>query len=93
MIRMADRCSVALKCSSEGMECAVSDRACQDKAIAKGLEVACDVPREGQTIFVYCPSITAQHDSAIVWILLVVAFGVATIGGTLVWLALKKRDA
>jgi len=88
---MSDRCSVVLKCSSEGMECASTDRACQDKAIAKNLEVTCDVPREGQTIFVYCPPVTGQHDSSIVWILLVIAFGVATIGSTIVFLALKKR--
>jgi hypothetical protein len=87
----SDRCSVALKCSSEGIECRSSDRACQDRARAHNLEVACDVPGDGESVYVYCPKLTNQRDSSAVWLLFVVAVAVALIGSAVLWLAMRKR--
>jgi hypothetical protein len=87
----AKGCSVALQCSSEGIACRSSDRACQDRARAHNLEVTCDVPGDGETVFVYCPKLTNQRDSSAVWLLFVVAVAVALIGSAVLWLAMRKR--
>jgi hypothetical protein len=90
---MSDRCSVTLKCSAGGLECKTSDRACQERAREKALEVACDRPGDGETVFVYCPPLTQQRDSSAVWVLLVVAIAIAVIGSAIAWFALRKRSA
>ncbi len=83
------RCTVARKCSSTGKACGRDDRACQSSAIAEGLEITCE--RSDTATYVYCPPGAAQRDGTIVWVLLVVAVMVATIGGVLSFVLLKKR--
>jgi hypothetical protein len=74
-----DLCTVERKCSATGKACTIDDRACQNDAVAQGLEVTCEHvdPRS----FIYCPPGGEQRDSSYVWILLLVAIGVAIVGG------------
>lgn len=58
--------------------CGIDDRACQSDAVGRGLEVTCE--RIEPRGYVYCPPGGEQRDSSIVWILLLVAIGVAAIG-------------
>lgn len=76
---MSELCSVERKCSSAGLACGVDDRACQSEAISKGLEITCE--RTEPRGYVYCPPGGQQRDSGFVWILLLVAIGVAAVGG------------
>jgi hypothetical protein len=82
-------CSVIRKCSSTGKDCAVDDRACQDDAVAHGLEVICERP--DPRAFVYCPPGAEQRDSAVVWILLAVAAAVAIVGALVSVTVLRRR--
>lgn len=84
-------CTVERKCSSTGKACAVEDRACQNEAIASGLEVTCE--RVEPRGFVYCPPGGEQRDSGVVWILLAAALAIAVFGSALAWLLLRKRVA
>lgn len=84
-----DPCSVQRKCSSTGVACNPDDRTCQTDAIGRGLEVTCE--RVEPRAYVYCPPGAEQRDSSIVWILLLVAVGVAVVGGVLSFLAFRKR--
>jgi hypothetical protein len=86
-----ERCSVARRCSAGGIECLQTDRACADRAREHGLEVMCDKPRDGETVFVYCPPVTETRDSGVVWILLLVAIAVAVVGGGIVYAVVRKR--
>lgn len=74
-----DLCSVERKCSATGKACGVDDRACQSDAIAQGLEITCE--HADPHGYVYCPPGGEQRDSGYVWILLLVAIGVAIVGG------------
>jgi hypothetical protein len=81
------------RCSSEGLECASTDRACQETARERALEVVCDQPRDGTTVFVYCPSGATTRDSGVVWLLLVFACLVAVAGSVLFYFVLKRGRA
>lgn len=85
---MSELCSVERKCSSTGAACGVDDRACQSDAISKGLEITCErgEPHE----YVYCPPGGQQRDSGYVWILLLVAIGVAAVGGVVAVLIFRR---
>ncbi len=87
---MSDRCSVTMKCSSTGLDCAADDRACLEQAREKGLEVVCDRAAEGGRRFVYCPAGAQARDSSVVWILLAVAVLVAVAGGVVAWNVLRR---
>ncbi|MDF2697682.1 MAG: hypothetical protein K0S65_6065 [Labilithrix sp.] len=82
-------CTVERKCSSTGKVCTVDDRACQNEAVAKGLEVTCE--RVEPRGYVYCPPGAEQRDSGVVWILLGFAIAVAAIGSVLSYLLIRKR--
>lgn len=82
-------CNVARKCSSVGKLCEVEDRACQAEAVGAGLEVTCE--RLEPRAYVYCPPGAQQRDSAVVWILLAVAFAIATFGGLVAFFLLRNR--
>lgn len=85
-------CSVNRSCSSTGMACDPSDRACTELARSKALEVRCEQQCTGGQRFVYCPADTGRADSGIVWILLAVA-GLLAVGGSgLFWIVLRKKD-
>ncbi len=85
-------CSVERKCTGHGMTCAAVDRACAEKARSDGLEVTCErTETEGMTVFVYCPPGGDTRDSSVVWILLVVAIGVAVVGGMLAFVISRRR--
>jgi hypothetical protein len=86
-------CTVERKCSSTGKLCSSEDRACQDKAIADGLEITCEQRQVTPYNYVYCPPGAQQRDSSIVWILLTVAVLVALIGGVFSFVVLRKRLA
>src|SRR5690606_34160264 len=75
MIAESQLCSVARKCSTTGLACGADDRACQSDAVARGLEVVCEHPDPRS--FVYCPPGATQRDSAVVWIMLFIAIGIA----------------
>lgn len=79
MIADHSLCTVARKCSTTGLACAAGDRACQSEAVARGLEIVCESPEPRS--FVYCPHGAATRDSAVVWVLLLVAIGIAVVGG------------
>jgi hypothetical protein len=82
-------CSVERKCSSTGRACLVDDRACQNAAIAEGLEVTCE--RVEPRGWIYCPPGGQQRDSGVVWILLAVALAVAAIGGVISFRVFRRR--
>ncbi len=81
-------CTVERKCSSTGKTCGVDDRSCQSAAVAQGLEITCE--RTEPSMYVYCPPGGQQRDSGIVWVLLLVAFGIAAMGGLLAWRVLGR---
>jgi hypothetical protein len=85
---VSDLCSVERKCSSTGAACGVDDRACQSDAISKGLEITCE--RAEPPGYVYCPPGGQQRDSGFVWILLLVAIGVAAVGGVVAVLIFRR---
>lgn len=86
-------CSVVRKCSATGLACASTDRACQDLALARGLEVACDVPTGADDrLFVYCPPLSEQRDSKVVWLLLALAVLLA-VGGMAALAAILRKKA
>jgi hypothetical protein len=91
MIADPSPCTVERKCSSAGKACTIEDRACQNEAIASGLEVTCE--RVEPRGYVYCPPGAEQRDSSVVWILLAVAIAVAAIGSVLSWVLIRKRLA
>jgi hypothetical protein len=69
-----------------------SDRKCESDAQSRGLEVVCDVevgPTE--TRLVYCPPVTDQRDSSIVWVLLGAATVLAVAGSSVAYVALRKK--
>lgn len=74
-----DLCTVERKCSATGKACQSDDRACQSDAVSQGLEITCE--RVDPHSFIYCPPGGQQRDSGYVWILLLVALGVAIVGG------------
>jgi hypothetical protein len=84
-------CSVQEKCGPTGVECAADDRVCQSDAVQRGLEIVCEVTDAGPPAYVYCPAGTAQRDSSVVWMLLVVAALIAAIGGTVLFIAVRKK--
>lgn len=83
-------CSVILKCSSVGKDCAADDRDCQGAAVHDGLEVTCE--RAEDRHFVYCPPGGAQRDSGVVWILLGAAFLIAIGGSLAFWRFFLRRN-
>jgi hypothetical protein len=87
--RRKEACTVVLRCSSGGVACPESDRACQDDARSRGLELLCEGP---DARFVYCP-VNGRNESPIVWLLLSVAGVIAVFGSTLAWLLLRKPRA
>lgn len=84
-------CRVERKCSAAGRACGVEDRACQDDAVARGLEIVCERPEPRG--YVYCPPGAEQRDSSVVWILLAVAVAIAAVGGVLSYVVFRKRLA
>ena len=87
-------CSVIRVCSSSGMACDPSDRACNELARSKALEVKCEQSCTGRPArFVYCPADTGRADSGIVWLFLAVAVLLAIGGGALFWVVLRKKSA
>ena len=84
-------CTVERRCSSAGVICGAEDRACQSGAVARGLEVTCENVAEPRS-YVYCPPGAEQRDSSVVWILLIVAFAIATVGGALSLSLLRSRS-
>lgn len=92
--RASEACSVVRKCSATGLACMSGDRKCEEEASARGLQVVCDnVLGPDQKQFVWCPPVTEQRDSKIVWVLLSVAVALAVGGGVVAWSVLKKKDA
>ena len=85
---MSELCIVERKCSSAGVACGVDDRSCQSDAIQKGLEITCE--RTEPHGYVYCPPGGQQRDSGFVWILLLIAIGVAAAGGVVAVLILRR---
>jgi hypothetical protein len=81
-------CSVERRCSSTGITCAADDRACQDTAIGRGLEITCE--RGEPASYVYCPPAGQQRDSGVVWILLLVAVLIAAFGSLVAYLVFRK---
>jgi hypothetical protein len=71
-----------------GRLCGVDERACQDQAIHEGLEITCEhlEPRS----YVYCPPGGQQRDSGYVWLLLLVAIGVAAVGGVVAVMIFRR---
>ncbi len=87
-------CSVIRVCSSSGMACDPTDRACNELARSKALEVKCEQAcTPGPARFVYCPADTGRADSGIVWLFLAVALLLAVGGGALFWIVLRKKSA
>jgi hypothetical protein len=92
-------CTVERRCSSTGVACIDSDRACKEDARSRGLEVICESQPQVaadaaavQTTFVYCPPTTGRGgDSFALWILLAVAGAIAIVGSTVSWVALRRR--
>jgi hypothetical protein len=75
-------------CSSTGLACAESNRACRDEARQRGLEIICEAP-DGS--FVYCPTLTGRGgDTNALWILLALAIAIAIGGSSIAWLALRR---
>jgi hypothetical protein len=87
----SEGCSLELKCSSVGIICKSDDRACQGRAVERGLEVLCE--RTEQHEYLYCPPGGQQRDSNIVWLLLAVAVFVAACGGVIGYFVLRKKAA
>ena len=85
---MSATCSVKDRCGPTGKECRADDRECQNAAIRDGLEILCE--DKGTQSYVYCPAGTEQRDSNVVWLLLVVAVLIATAGGAVLALAMKR---
>jgi hypothetical protein len=89
-------CTVERRCSSTGVRCGADDRACQSAAVARGLEISCErtssVAAESPS-YVYCPPGAAQRDSAVVWILLVVACAIAGVGGLTALVVFRRKLA
>lgn len=85
---MSELCTVERKCSAAGRACGVDDRGCQSNAIQDSLEITCErmEPHE----YVYCPPGGQQRDSGFVWILLLVAIGVAAFGGVVAVLIFRR---
>ena len=80
-------CTVVRRCSSTGVACQETDRACQEQARDRGLEVNCELPGE----FVYCPPNSGRGgDNRGMWILLTVALSIAIGGSSIAWVALRK---
>lgn len=88
---MSAACSVRDRCGPTGKACGAEDRACQSEAAAGGLEILCEDRSTEPATYVYCPTGTEARDSGVVWILLVVAFLVAAVGGAVLALALRRR--
>jgi hypothetical protein len=91
MIADPSPCTVERKCSAAGRACTVEDRACQNEAVASGLEVTCE--RVEPRGWVYCPPGAQQRDSNAVWILFALAMGVAVLGSLVSYLVIRKRLA
>ncbi len=88
---MSRACSIQDRCGPTGKECRADDRACQNDAVQQGLEILCESRESEPSIYVYCPAGTQARDSNVVWLLLVVAFLIAAVGGAILALALRKR--
>jgi hypothetical protein len=86
-------CSIIRNCSSTGIACETDDRACAERAREKSLEVKCEQHCTHSTRLVYCPPDTGRSDSKVVWILLVFAVLLASVGSAVAWLVLRKKDA
>jgi hypothetical protein len=86
-------CTIERRCSSNGVACRDSDRACKEDARSRGLEVICETQDPAsETTFVYCPPTTGRGgDSFALWILLAVAGAIAIGGSTIAWFAMRKR--
>lgn len=85
-------CSVYRNCSSAGLSCAPDDRACTGEATARGLEVKCEQTCDTGKRFTYCPPETGRvDDSGYVWVLLVLAAGLAVGGMLVAYVALRKK--
>lgn len=90
---MSSLCSVRDRCGPTGRECSADDRACQSEATRDGLEIVCETKEMEPPSFVYCPAGTEARDSSVVWILLVVAALIAVVGGTVLFIAVRKKEA
>jgi hypothetical protein len=88
----SEPCSVVRKCSATGLDCASADRACQNEAVSRGLQVVCEKPDPETTKrFIYCTPGEVAQDSRFVWVLLVMAVSLALGGSALAYAVLKKR--
>jgi hypothetical protein len=85
-------CSVLRNCSSTGVACEPSDRACTEAARSRDLEVKCEQQCSDGPRLVYCPPDTGRSDSKIVWILLSVAVLLAASGITAAWVVFRKKS-
>jgi hypothetical protein len=88
---MSATCAVRDRCGPTGKECRADDRACQNDAVQQGLEILCERKDTEPETYVYCPAGTQARDSSVVWLLLVVAFLIAAVGGGIVALVVRKR--
>lgn len=90
---MSPSCTIKDRCGPSGKECRADDRACQGDAVQQGLEILCESKEADPPTYVYCPTGTQARDSSVVWILLVVAFLIAAVGGTVFALVIRKRPS
>lgn len=88
---MRAACTIRDRCGPTGRECRSDDRACQSLAVQDGLEILCESTETEPSTYVYCPAGTQARDSNVVWILLVVAFLIAAVGGAVFALVVRKR--
>lgn len=90
---MKGTCSIQDRCGPSGKECASDDRVCQDEAVRDGLEILCESTDTTPSHYVYCPRGTEARDSSVVWLLLVVAVLIATVGGGVFYVVLKRAPS
>jgi hypothetical protein len=81
-------CTIERRCSSSGKLCGAEDRACQSDATSRGLEITCE--RADPPAYLYCPPGAEQRDASVVWILLLVAFAIAIVGGAIAYFVFRK---
>ncbi len=86
-----EQCTVERMCSSTGAACRPDDRACNNGAVERGLEVRCETRCQEPARFVYCPAESGRSDSSYVWVLLAFAGMFAIIGSIFAWFALRKK--
>lgn len=82
-------CTKNRRCSATGLACEVEDRACNNEAASRGLQVICEDAQK--RTMVWCPPDTARSDSPLMWVLLAFAMLLAVGGSIAAWLVLRKK--